>query len=100
MVICVFAHLRIQVVRVPKKSQKNNRRHHLKKKILSVLLRVCIFVFKSKKSQPKKHAPKYFIHSPNLSLTIFEQRVSSSVLSPLSEEAPLFVFSPLTMLNA
>ena len=35
-----------------------------------------------------------------LSLIIFEQRVSSSVLPPLTEEAPLFVFSPPTVLNA
>ncbi len=35
-----------------------------------------------------------------LSLIIFEQRVSSSVLPPFTEEALLFVFSPPTMLNA
>jgi hypothetical protein len=35
-----------------------------------------------------------------LSLIIFEQRVSSSVLPPLTEEAPLFVFNPPTTLNA
>ncbi len=34
-----------------------------------------------------------------LSLVIFKQRVSSSVLPPLTEEAPLFVFSPPIMLD-
>ncbi len=34
------------------------------------------------------------------SLIIFEQRAFSSVLPPLTEKAPLFVFSPPTMLNA
>jgi hypothetical protein len=54
MTMCVFAYyLRIRVVWAPKKSRKNYRRHHLKKMFLSVLLRICVFVFKSKKSQPK-----------------------------------------------
>ncbi len=35
-----------------------------------------------------------------LSLIIFEQRVSSRALPPLTGEAPLFVFSPPTTLNA
>ncbi len=35
-----------------------------------------------------------------LSLIIFEQRVSSSVLPSLAEEAPLFVYSLPTMLDA
>jgi hypothetical protein len=32
-----------------------------------------------------------------LSLIIFKQRICSSVAPPLTEEAPLFVFSPPTM---
>jgi hypothetical protein len=51
MAMCVFAYLRVRVVWVPKKSRKNYSRHHLKK-ILSFCLRIFIFVFKSKKSQP------------------------------------------------
>ncbi len=35
-----------------KKSRKKFRRHHLKQNVPSVLLRICVFVFESKKSQP------------------------------------------------
>jgi hypothetical protein len=62
MATCVFAYLYIQVVRASKKSQKNYRRHHLKKMFLRVLLHICIFVFKSKKSQHMPNFNNVFLH--------------------------------------
>jgi hypothetical protein len=78
MAMSVFAYLRIWVVRAPKRSRKYYRRHHLKKMFLRFLLRICIFVFKSKKSQPYgalKNRRRSKIH-----LTQF--RCLNEVLSP------------------
>jgi hypothetical protein len=47
MAICVFAYLRIWVVQVQKKTQKNYRRHHLKKNVPKcsfAYLRICFQV--------------------------------------------------------
>ncbi len=48
--ICIFAY---SGGLDAKKSQKNYRRHHLKKNVPKCLLRICVFVFESKKSQSK-----------------------------------------------